>query len=171
MSVAFHVSTAKPGAQVPYIRPCSKDMPRDISFLISSNGKRHNYLVSPLYPLQITVISIYFKEANTTHPQILRTVLETNLVPCDCLQMDNFPELGHLASLLKYGIRSGSWQGSLAGPIILRNGSMRMENTFARLMGKGFQISGWTEGVTLGPLIENTRMGLECLGGMTVPHG
>lgn len=46
-----------------------------------------------------------------------------------------------------------------------------MENAFARLTGKGFQISGWTEGVTLGPLIENTRMGLECLGGMTVPQG
>lgn len=85
--------------------------------------------------------------------------------------MDNFPELGHLASLLKYGIRSGSWQGSLAGPIILRNRSMRTKNTFARLTGKGFQISGWTNRVTLGPLIENTRMGLECLSGVTVPQG
>lgn len=120
-------------------------------------GKDVSYPVSPLYPLQITVMSIFFfKEANTTHPQILRTVLETNLVPCDCLQMDNFPELGHLASLLKYGIRSGSWQGSLAGPIILRNRGMQTKNTFARLMGKG-----WADRVTLGPLIETIRMGLE----------
>lgn len=123
VSVAFHVSTAKPGAQV---LPCSKDMPRDISLLISSNGKRRKLSSVPTVPSpDYSNVHFFFKEANTTHPQILQTVLETNLVPCDCLQMDNFPELGHLASLLKYGIRSGSWQGSLAGPIILRYRSMK----------------------------------------------
>lgn len=89
--------------------------------------------------------------------------------------MDNFSKLGHLASLLKYGIRSGSWQGSLTGPVIQKKKKKNMgaweqrvplPGEWERLLDLGLYC------VRLGPLIENIRMGLGVyLGGMAVQQG